>query len=170
LPQSMVYRTGRARVAFNMTPMIDCTFQLIIFFILTTQLASQEYVRIELPKPDRNVAKEYELNKVVVNVVPHTDAEIDEDETLRGLAREYRISVDRFDKKDIDGLIARLIQFRRQAESSEAGEGKAGSGAFTVELRADRGIYFQEIEPVLQALQEARLGRMYITAVRGEGT
>jgi len=53
---------------------------------------------------------------------------------------------------------------------SQAGEGKAGPGAFTVELRADRGIHFQEIEPVLQALQQAKLGRMYITAVRGEGT
>jgi len=170
LPQSMVYRTGRARVAFNMTPMIDCTFQLIIFFILTTQLASQEYVRIELPKPDRNVAKEYELNKVVVNVVPHTNAEIDEDETLRGVAKEYRISVDRFDRKDIDALIARLIQFQRQNKASQAAAGKAGAEAFTVELRADKGIHFQEIEPVLQALQEAKLGRMYITAVRGKGT
>jgi biopolymer transport protein ExbD len=170
LPQSMVYRTGRARVAFNMTPMIDCTFQLIIFFILTTQLASQEYVRIELPKPDRNVAREYELNKVVVNVVPHAKADIDEDETLRGVAKEYRISVDRFDRKDIDALVARLIQVQRQNKASRAGEAEAGSNGFTVELRADKGIHFQQIEPVLQALQEAKLGRMYITAVRGEGT
>jgi biopolymer transport protein ExbD len=138
--------------------------------MLTTQLASQEYVRIDLPKPDRNVAREYELNKVVVNVVPHTRADIDEDDTLRGLAREYRISVDRFGKKDVDGLVARLIQVRRQRASSQAGAGDAKPGAFTVELRADKRIHFQEIEPVLQALQEAKLGRMYITAVRGEGT
>ena len=169
MARSKVYRTGRARIAFNMTPMIDCTFQLIIFFILTTQLASQDYVRIQLPEPDRNVAKEYEVEKLVVNVVPYTKEEIAEDKALRGQAREYRISVNRYDRDDVEGLVRQLVQARRQREVRAAAEGKAAAEAFTVELRADKSVHFVAVEPVLQALQEAKLPKMYITAVRGRG-
>jgi biopolymer transport protein ExbD len=40
----------RVSVAFNMTPMIDVTFQLIIFFLLSSHLAQQE-TQLELDLP-----------------------------------------------------------------------------------------------------------------------
>lgn len=163
MPKSKVYQQGRGRIAFNMTPMIDCTFLLIIFFMLATQLASENYVQMKLPDPDNNVAKEYEgLDKVIVNVVPYSDREISEKPSLAGAAKAYKLSVSAFGKQDIDKLVRRLTQERREREQGTKAAGKTGD--FVVELRADRSVHYTEIEPVLQALQRARLGSMYITA------
>jgi biopolymer transport protein ExbD len=169
MPQTGLYKKGRPQIAFNMTPMIDCTFQLIIFFILTTQIASADYVRVELPRPDNNVAKEYELNKAVVNVVPYSKKHVAADSSLRGAAMEYRLGADRFRKEQVGQLVGALTRLRRERELRKAaGGGKAGQ--FVVELRADRSIYVSEVEPVFQALRAARLGRMYITADRRQGS
>ena len=163
MPESKVYSRGRAQVAFNM---IDCTFQLIIFFILSTTMASQDYVRMSLPDPDNTVAKDYEgLDKVVVNVVPYPAEKVKADSSLLGMAMEYRLGVGRFSKNDIGRLVRQLTHRRRERES-ESTPGKTGE--FVVELRADRGVHYTEIEPVLQALQQARLGSMYITAERAK--
>ena len=42
---------GHAVIGINLTPMIDCTFQLIIFFILSTQLANRDLEKILLHRP-----------------------------------------------------------------------------------------------------------------------
>ena len=39
------------QVEFNMTPMIDVTFQLILFFILVGQVASDALARMLVPEP-----------------------------------------------------------------------------------------------------------------------
>ncbi len=60
-------------IGFDMTPMIDITFQLIIFFMLTMDMAQQEIEAVVLPtaseaKEDKNPDKE----RLMVNVV-HAD-------------------------------------------------------------------------------------------------
>jgi len=168
MAKSQVYRRGQADVRFNMTPMIDCTFQLIIFFILTTQIASQEYARIDLPEPDRSVAKEYQLNKAVVNVLAYPQEMIEKNASLLGAAMEYRLGMARVRKGRVDKVIRELIRLRREREARAGSpEGVERAGPFVVELRADKSVHYTEIEPILHALQEANLGRMYITAERG---
>ena len=53
-------------VRFNMAPLIDVVFLLIIFFTLVSTFASAENVRMELPAPDKSRA---ELAKIVDRVV-----------------------------------------------------------------------------------------------------
>jgi hypothetical protein len=104
----------------------------------------------------------------VVNVLPHSKERVAADSTLLGAAREYRLGADRFGRAEVGRLVGALARVRRERELRQAaGGGKAGE--FVVELRADRSIYVNEVEPVLQALREARLGRMYITADRRSG-
>ncbi|MFO0914276.1 MAG: biopolymer transporter ExbD [Pirellulales bacterium] len=44
------YRTGTSTVGFNMTPMIDVVFQLIIFFLVSSHMSRQDTdVRLPLP-------------------------------------------------------------------------------------------------------------------------
>ncbi|MBT7171008.1 MAG: hypothetical protein HN909_04480, partial [Phycisphaerales bacterium] len=45
----------------DLTPMIDCVFQLIIFFMLTAQMASDQ-AKLILPKPKNTIAR---INKKV---------------------------------------------------------------------------------------------------------
>jgi biopolymer transport protein ExbD len=53
----------------NMTPMIDVTFLLLTFFMVTSHFASAEKVDVELPHPDHNQSVEQKLiEKVIINL------------------------------------------------------------------------------------------------------
>ncbi len=61
-------RRTRPPVAFNMTPMIDVVFLLIVFFMLVSTFASAENVRMDLPQPDKSQAVNVKLSdRVVIN-------------------------------------------------------------------------------------------------------
>jgi biopolymer transport protein ExbD len=49
MAKSRKQREGPAGAEIDMTPMIDVTFQLIIFFMVVTQITSQENVNLRLP-------------------------------------------------------------------------------------------------------------------------
>lgn len=142
----------------NMTPMIDCVFQLLIFFMLTTQMASADFVNMTVPKPDLSQAKKpQEGNKVVVNVEPFSKEEIAADSARKGMAKQYGLGSLKIKRGDVEKLVRELNKARRTSESPKD---------FVVELRADKSIRYDQIEPVLRAMQQAELGKMFITAMR----
>jgi biopolymer transport protein ExbD len=53
----------------DMTPMIDCVFQLIIFFFLIIDLQNQDLEILKLPKSDFQVPDEPEGNRPIINVL-----------------------------------------------------------------------------------------------------
>ncbi len=63
---------GRPPVRMNMTPMIDVTFQLILFFILAGHLAQQESpADVQLPAASTGEkARETETRRILINVTP----------------------------------------------------------------------------------------------------
>lgn len=140
-----------------MTPMIDCTFQLIIFFMLTTQTASADFVRLNVPKPDFSQArKPDESNRAMINVVPYSPIEIRRNRALLGVAKEYRVGVTSIRRGDTEKLIRVLKAARKRCPDPKK---------FVVEIRADKRIRYNQVEPVLSALEEAKLSKMYITAM-----
>lgn len=63
--------TQNGEVGFNMTPMIDVVFQLIIFFLLSSHLAKQEN-QLELPLPSAGMGEEDtddERPRVTINIL-----------------------------------------------------------------------------------------------------
>ena len=63
---------GRGEIGFNMTPMIDIVFQLIIFFLVSNHLAQRE-VQVQVNLPDASSGErpaEENVRRVVVNVLP----------------------------------------------------------------------------------------------------
>ena len=61
-------QSRQRRIGFNMTPMIDVVFLLIIFFMLVSNFASAENVPMELPKPFKSQAKQVKLrDRVIIN-------------------------------------------------------------------------------------------------------
>ncbi len=158
MAKSGVHKSGPAEMTVNMTPMIDCVFQLLIFFMLTTQMASADLVILDPPKPDISQAREpQEENKVVVNVEPFTKEEIEADSARKGMAKRYRLKTAKIERGNIEKLVRELDKARRTSKNPKE---------FVVELRADKSIRYDQIEPVLQAMQQAELGKMYITAMR----
>ncbi|MDA7978866.1 MAG: biopolymer transporter ExbD [Pirellulales bacterium] len=60
----------RGAVGFNMTPLIDVVFLLIIFFLVSTHLARQE-VELGLTLPTATTGHESDVvRRIVVNVLP----------------------------------------------------------------------------------------------------
>ncbi|MCX5672216.1 MAG: biopolymer transporter ExbD [Planctomycetota bacterium] len=61
---------GTGVVSVNMTPMIDMVFNLLIFFILTSQFAKLEIEEVVLPPSLTAVSKDYtQFRNVVINIV-----------------------------------------------------------------------------------------------------
>lgn len=151
-------KRGRADIGFNMTPMIDCTFQLIIFFMLTTQAASEDYVRMKLPRPPDVPQEKADKNPktvhVVVNVVPYSDREIAADRTgtLKGEPQFFKLRGRKYGLEDLGELVTDLKIIKQDADSEDK--------EVIVELRADRRIAYGHIEPVLDALKQAKIGQM----------
>ena len=60
----------RASIGFNMTPMIDVVFLLIIFFLVTSHFGQQELsVEVELPKAAGGLDEhEQEVNRLTVSI------------------------------------------------------------------------------------------------------
>jgi biopolymer transport protein ExbD len=150
----------------NMTPMIDCTFQLIIFFILTAQMASEQ-AKVLIATPADSMALSVVdpkappfPNKVTVNICgKFGDAKQDKRDASESASAEYyQIGQKRIELHEEELLIQMLKEARAAALQ------KHPDAEFFVEIRADRDINYAGIEPVLLAAGEAKMQRMTITA------
>lgn len=152
----------------NLTPMIDCTFQLIIFFVLTAQMASEQ-TKLIPPHPHKTIAIKPEEGKValpnrVVISVANKYGEKSGDErnpAESAIPQFYRVGAgSKIDVGDMETL--KLIIEQRKAQSAEQG---FNPDDFVVEVRADKDIAFGGIEPVLRAAAQAKITKMAITAI-----
>lgn len=117
-------------LSFNMTPMIDVVFLLIIFFLVSSNLVQQEtLIAVDLPStkssrmPD---SRESQTRKITINVTG-------EDHVFLGMR-----PVDHY----------QLLQFL-SAEQSRAGK------PLEVHIRTDRRVPYRTIEPVLVICSQA---------------
>ena len=123
-------------IAANLTPMIDVTFLLIIFFVLVSQIVEVENADLDLPRP-REAASVLpgEQPRIVINV-------------LRGAGGDavgYRLSNQRYmaDTAGLEALARSLAAMYQQ------------NPALGVNLRADRRTDYRWVEPVFQAVSAA---------------
>ena len=163
MAKSLIYqRTSSGEVGFNMTPLIDCTFQLIIFFILAGQAASQTLARLDLHRPEQSQAIPAEQietpRKIIVNVVSH-DGEKNPNPALLGKARHYEIEGREIKISDTWQLV-KLFKARKAA---------AGSEDFHVEIRADHRVSFGDVRPVMRSAADAKVVNISITALTAVG-
>ena len=165
MPRSAVYGKGRQGEAidFNMTPMIDVTFQLIIFFILAGQMASQDLAQMLLHRPYKSQAIPTEVlgeegrGGVVINIVSAAQDEKDPanvSPVMAATAKEYRVGKERIAAGDIDTLVTRLKERIRGRNAAEV----------IVEIRSDSRVCFAAVRPTMVAAAEAGFHKMNITA------
>ena len=117
-------RTMDRGFAFNITPLIDVVFLLIIFFLVASHFIRNENVeRIELPFASQGDSDDESSNRLVVTVLAsgelqHGTTSIEQEEFVQRL-------------KD---AIA-----------------KYGVGATELRIRADRSVVYSKVEPLLLA-------------------
>lgn len=144
---SRVFPRGRASIEANLTPMIDMTFLLIVFFVLVSRISEVENVPMELPEP-RHAATvpPPEEGRVVLNVLPGEGH----------VAEAYRVGAAQFPPTAAgrEALAAHLSGiFRSQREAQ-------------VNLRADRRTAYSEIAPAIEAVSAAARAASGAEAVR----
>ena len=167
MAKSAVYRRQGAGVEFNMTPMIDVTFQLIIFFILAGQIASDALAKLELSRPDVSQAADPEEadvdNKVLVNVLSKGAVGENVDPFLAGKVEWYQIEREKVSPDDPE-FVTKMVEImkKKMARARYSAEARAN---FFVEVRDDRRVHYEGVEPVLTAAAEAGISKMNITAL-----
>jgi len=138
---------SRGSLGFNMTPMIDVVFLLIIFFLVSSHLAQQE-TQLELDLPQAKSGsrpEEDETRRVVVNVLPERKP-------------EGRIMVGgRVMKED---ELADLIRFEGEANRRLLQEDPKAP-PLEVRIRCDRKVPYSVVEPIMIAC--ARQGVWKVT-------
>ena len=150
--------------SFNMTPMIDVTFQLIIFFILAGSMASAELAQLLVPELHESQAQKPEdmpTNRVIVNIASAAVTEQDKS-VVAQQAKEIQIGTKKFSPHQRDLIVAELksarAHYRDKAPPKEKDQ-------FFVEIRADYRVAYSEVEPVMLAAAEAEIPKMNITAM-----
>ncbi len=135
------YKPAR-RYGFNMTPMIDVVFLLIIFFLVSSHLARQEN-QMELPLPVARSAEDErveEVRRVTVN--------IKSDGTLWVRGRQIR-------KQELKSM----LEAARQVEDASAIE---------VRIRGSRKAPYSSVEPVMLACTQAGIWKVTYAVYRDE--
>ena len=178
MAKQSVYRRGSSGgVDFNMTPMIDCTFQLIIFFILASQAANEAYAKhIRPARPYESQAVPVQIvqvpNRLVINVVSAgalMDAKTQDIDPLDfANAAYYEINRKKFDVGDMDPLIELIKNTRDKAEDAGLIPENDESKQFFIEVRADERISWQDVAPVIRAGVSAGIRKMNITALTAQ--
>lgn len=131
----------RGGLGFNMTPMIDVVFQLIIFFLVSSHLAKQE-VQMPLPLPTArsgNESEETAAHRVTINVLV--------DGTLLLSGRHTPATE----------LKQRLSDRLREAGPS-----------LQVRIRGDRHVPYRFVEPILLACARAGIWDVSFSVFRPE--
>ena len=157
------YRPQPKNVEFNMTPLIDVTFQLIIFFIITGQIVSEELAKLKVPKPTETQAIE-DMKKgglsVIVNIVSaagdKTEEQaggIDASRAEAWVVHGKPVPVD-----DMDALVRIFKDDLKKVSESERSK-------FTLELRSDYRVQYADVQTVMLAAADAGIANMNITAV-----
>jgi biopolymer transport protein ExbD len=123
LPEHLKPRGGR----FNLTPMIDVVFLLIIFFIVSNNMIQQDSaVQIDLPEAETGtLPQEQQTKRLTVSILsPGT----------------IYVGVERMDQENLHRL---LTECRKDwGEESE------------IRIRTDKNVAYSEIKPILQMAAE----------------
>jgi biopolymer transport protein ExbD len=128
-------------VTFNMTPMIDVVFLLIIFFLVSSHLAKQE-AQMELPLPvaeSGSTPDDTQTQRITINVL--------RDGSLLLAGKPV--------------LVGQLQQ-RLAAATSERGQD------LEVRIRSDRNVVYRHVEPLLIACARAGIWNVDFAVYRPE--
>jgi biopolymer transport protein ExbD len=133
---SAVFKRGNAEIEANLTPLIDVTFLLIVFFVLVSRIVEVEHVPMDLPEPRHAASHRLgDEGRVVINIALAAD----------GQPSAYRLGAREFPagREGADMLAERLAEMYRTNPSLH------------VNLRADRLTQYEWIDPVMQAVGRA---------------
>jgi len=156
-------------LGFNMTPMIDVVFLLILFFMLTCQFIELENYRLFVPDhcPTAVMPDRQDAGAIVVSVFPRSLTETPRPSSDDAFSQVlYAVRSREYDPlaapyRDDPAL---LFEDMRDQIDLEAGRKTVP----LVYLRADKHLAYGDVQNVLLALSQAGIRTVQIAALRRE--
>lgn len=162
MPPSKVYQRGPAQLDFNVTPLIDVTFLLIIFFMVISNFITQESVNMIVPELDEPTVRRFErMDRVVVNIAPleYDTIERDDDHLAwSGQPQYVKIGTKYYGMDDMNQMISELTEVSTSTTDAR------GKPQLEVVLRADSALYYGSVQPVMQAITAAGIGKVHLVS------
>jgi biopolymer transport protein ExbD len=178
--------TAAGDVSFNVVPLVDVAFLMILFFILTSTISSNAISELQLPRINESVAMDPTKegadtpripNKIIVNVISaeaqaagKSGQAADKnglDPNRPGQAEKYEIDGQPYLIGEVAPLAAYFKKKKKEIEGSGA---MAGKDQCFVVIRGDWRVDYKAVEAVLLAAAEAEIPKMNITALLNSGT
>jgi len=133
-------------VRFNMAPLIDVVFLLIIFFTLVSTFASAENIRMELPEPEKSQARAAKIvDRVVLNCQYRAA-------TLTDPSSDVLFSVGPNPPEDL-GSIAAKLTLAHQANPK-----------LKVIIRADKRLRYEQVREVMSSVADVGIEDLSLVA------
>jgi len=162
------FSAGHAgRAQFNMTPLIDVVFLLIIFFMLICQFIAQENYKLVVPDdcPTAITSDRFDRDAITVSVFPApqvaaeaaSGADADPAVLYAVRAQQFDPAAQRY-RANPDKLVAEMAQQIKQNAAHRESD--------LVYLRADKDLTYGNVQNVLLALAQAEIGSVQIAAYR----
>lgn len=133
----------------DLTPMIDCVFLLIIFFMVCVDLKQVDLIKLKLPDADSAINEEDA--KIIINISRKGDF----------FVSGKQVSIDSL-KQFLNGRYSRLDQGR---EVEAAGADGKRYASVMVKIRADELTEFRDVQSVLEACIEAKFYKTSFAAI-----
>ncbi len=173
MSKSKVHKPGAAKPNMNMTPLIDVTFQIIIFFMLINNIVSEQSVQMIVPNLDEpETRKIEEMKKVVINVAP-VEHVLPQQYTIKQRKDSPLLGPDR---EEAGALKIGMNEYRLKGPASvtmgEALQGiqsdleryLAADPEIEVELRADCALYYEQVQLVMAAISQTGVKTVHLVA------
>ncbi len=145
----------------DMTPLIDCVFLLILFFLLTTQMVAQiEEVELPIALETREPPKGLADKPLVINVVPGNQEDVG----------EIRFSGQTMTPEELEKALAAEARFDAEAPPHGRGRGwetvdGGRASKLRVVVRADTNVYFEFVEAVMMACSKAKIYKIEVASL-----
>jgi biopolymer transport protein ExbD len=166
---SKIHKRGPAKADTNLTPLIDITFQVVLFFMLTQRIVSDEIVQMEVPDVNDPHTRELgEQARLIINIAPQTRAIPEAGQTKpdpldhSGNAAFVKVGQKQFNTTDLEGI---------RNEIQKAREAFKPTKEFTelqVNLRCDSALFYNEIVPIMNQITLAGVETVNLVALLPE--
>jgi len=142
----------------NMTPLIDVTFLLIIFFMLVNNIVAEESVFMYVPELDQPQTIEFEgENRITVNVVPlDTGKRNDNWLDWEGEPKGVKLGMEAYSMDEMDRVTEEIKTWYKNV--------KAKGLKPQVLLRADGCLFYGHVQHVMTAITEAGVNQVHLVA------
>jgi biopolymer transport protein ExbD len=134
----------------NLTPMIDVTFQLLIFFMVTSEMAKLDNIKeLELPKADKATPDESPPpDRLVINVLPQVEDKNGVRFIITGQERDFE-------------ALGNLIY-----TESKLSRGNDGFSSRPVLIRADKDVSYRHIQRLMDMLMKEKIWKLSFGAAK----